>query len=276
MKRILLIVSCFSLLGVGIEDLIAMSSSCTEETTATTQAELPLFKSYKIESVDQLNEFMGRTSPQQLNKLDIHLADIVAKEHIKNAITEILDKCDSTLKMLDIGGNFLDAFLNTFKLERFKELNSLNLRGNQGIFIGNWLGQLTKLEYLNLRNTKLSQIPRGLENLQNLKYLNLSHNKLTDLSGDVIEKLSALEELNLSDNANLKLPIEALSRLHHLKVIRLFKTGIKEEDLPENIRRIANFEEQDSSVTMTPIDLEDICSEAPVYERDEYGDLYEI
>lgn len=144
-------------------------------------------------------------------------------------------------------------------LLRFKNLKTLWLgkKANKNL---NCLSQLTSLKSLSLRGIKLTDFSflknlklekltllwnsnndlHELAELKDLKEIKLFRiNKLSDIS--FIKNLKNLEVINLQCLKHVT-QLPDLSEHIHLKKLILFKTGIDEESLPDNLRKkISNW-----------------------------------
>ncbi|NVM19826.1 MAG: hypothetical protein HWN80_19140 [Candidatus Lokiarchaeota archaeon] len=115
-----------------------------------------------------------------------------------------------------------------------KSLTKLEMYDNSLKRIPTTIGELSNLESLSISNNKLEQIPESIRQLKTLKRLSLGHNYLKTLPENMIDDLSALENLFLDGN---KLPSK-YNRNFHKKDLLLrkdFSVFLKELDnLPEH------------------------------------------
>lgn len=150
-------------------------------------------------------------------------------------------------------------------------LRRLSLAGNPLTTVPDRIGELSELTHLNLAVAQLRDLPTGIGRLRNLTELDISHNCLTGLPAilgeleqlsvlsaralrdenvEVLTRLAALEQLDLSElrpwARSVLAPIDfphAITGLHRLKVLTL--TGINLHELPAELLDLACLEHLD-------------------------------
>jgi Leucine-rich repeat (LRR) protein len=118
-------------------------------------------------------------------------------------------------------------------------IKSLSLTGDFSV-LPDWIGYLTSLQKLEIESDNLSRLPEAIQNLPSLKklVLNISHNFLSIPVW--LEKLIALEELEISISSLRIYSLSGIQRIPPcLKKLRLHKWSI----LPKWECRFATFEE---------------------------------
>ncbi|MFX1493690.1 MAG: leucine-rich repeat domain-containing protein [Promethearchaeota archaeon] len=123
------------------------------------------------------------------------------------------------LELLDLEGNNIEhlSFHNGIP----NSLKVLNLNDNQLKNLPFSFGELYRLESLNLSNNQLTEIPDSLGHLSSLKNLNLGNNKLEKIP-DSIGDLKSLKYLNLNSNKLTVLP-ESIGLLRSLELLNIAK-----------------------------------------------------
>jgi len=118
-------------------------------------------------------------------------------------LIETLPYCVShlhNLRKLNLAFNNIKALPPSVRY--LKELQYLNMEGNDLQCIPEVVFSLSSLEVLVLSDNEIASLPHNLENLVNLKELHIDDNKLTELPVPLLQFLSRLDIINVSNNAN--------------------------------------------------------------------------
>lgn len=112
----------------------------------------------------------------------------------------------SSLELLDLSRNRLQQLSPSVgKLEKLKRLlldsNLLTFDGLPNVF-----GRLVHLEVLSIANNQLETIPESICRCNTLRRLVLNSNRLIHLPENLSLLFDTLEQLEIQDNANIKLP----------------------------------------------------------------------
>ncbi len=143
------------------------------------------------------------------------------------------------LQELNLAGNELSILLESLRL--LTQLEKLDLSANQLTELPDWIGQLTQLKTLNLSNNKLSELPESLGKLDQLSELQLSGNQFIQLP-ICLRQLGQLRSLTLSNNQLTSVP-EWLPELTHLQSISFYNNRIT--DLPPSLAKLKYLNEID-------------------------------
>lgn len=190
--------------------------------------------------------------PESLYKLN-HLEELNLSFHPIKKLTANFSKHFPNLKHLILHGLELPAIPNIYGLDldwstyqqfkttldttnvigiRYQAVNNNNDSPEQTIeaaklFLKTIAEELPHLQYLIFNNSEfgVDRLPAEIGNLAQLKVLDLAHNSLRVLHKN-IEKLLALEVVNLSNNRFSELP-EALLKLPKLKQLNLSENFIQ-------------------------------------------------
>jgi internalin A len=143
----------------------------------------------------------------------------------------------TALESLNLAGNAIETItLNPEVLP--KNLQKLDLRGNEATSISDLPINLTALTILDLSFNELTALPDSLGSLLHLKKLVLRSNQLIALPA-ALGKLAALEFIDLSRNRLTALP-DSLGKLLHLKQLDL--SNNKLTALPVTLGNLAALE----------------------------------
>ncbi len=120
---------------------------------------------------------------------------------------------------------------------RFKNLEELDLSGNQLTEIPEDIGKLTALRILRISVNSLTSLPKALQNLEKITYLDISYNQFEKFPY-VITQLPNIETLNISGNQ-----IPTISEdIGNLTQMRNLSCSInKLTKLPKNIGKLSNL-----------------------------------
>ncbi|KAJ3448768.1 hypothetical protein M0812_01251 [Anaeramoeba flamelloides] len=165
----------------------------------------------------------------------------------------------SNLKRFEINGNNLKTIGKGF--QRLKKLKMFEADGNELVGIDQEVFQLPKLEKLSLSNNNLKElcdgqvedlteslielklsnnkftsIPVLVTNLKNLKCLNLEGNNISEIYSRHIDKLTQLEELNVSKNDLHFMGDDLFNYLTNLKKLLIHENKLRL--LPNSIDRL--------------------------------------
>ncbi|MFO7864636.1 MAG: leucine-rich repeat domain-containing protein [Salinivirgaceae bacterium] len=102
---------------------------------------------------------------------------------------------------------------------KLKQLEIIDLSGNDLHTLPKELGQLENLRELYLQNNCLATLPDSIVQLVNLEVLDLSYNSLENLPED-FNSLKKLRVLNLNSNALTRLP-DSIGNLSNLEVLNI-------------------------------------------------------
>jgi len=167
-----------------------------------------------------------------------------------------------TAEVLNLSGQMLTEL--PAEVGQLLKLKRLDLWKNRLTKLPEQIALLTNLEELILTDNLLTELPEGISELTNLKTLSLSKNKLAQLPDSIIKlknvttfaaewnnlgaacfvkicQLTALDDLNLAHNENLKLIPPDIKNLTNLLVLDLTFVGIS--ILPEEICNLTLLEE---------------------------------
>eukprot|EP00866_Antonospora_locustae_P000384 jgi/Antlo1/384/174 len=152
------------------------------------------------------------------------------------------------VQMLEVAGtslNYRERWLREIPREVFeaKDLEELDLSGNQLTELPEEIGRLKRLKVLGLGGNWLKALPESIGDLSMLKDLLLHNNQLTALP-ETIGQMSQLQVLDISDNELTALP-EAIGRLERLQ--KLCLTSNRLTALPETIGRLERLQMLDLS-----------------------------
>ncbi|XP_046492704.1 chaoptin isoform X1 [Neodiprion pinetum] len=154
------------------------------------------------------------------------------------------------LEDVDLSNNMLIG-VNEFAFSQVARLKTLDLSGNKLESVDELaFHNSTQLQTIRLANNNLELLSeRTMEGILRLKYLDLSNNKLTSLPETMFDssRLRALENINLSGNKFVQIPVRALQKqsqsLYSLnmannKLVEVFSqdtvSNVKELDLSGN------------------------------------------
>lgn len=111
------------------------------------------------------------------------------------------------------------------KLHEFKQMEHLNMHGNELSYIPEEIKSLTKLTRLYLGDNNLHCLPDVFDHFPHLKKASFKQNSLVHLPPS-FSTLHQLENLDISDNALLNIPV-ALLELESLKVLNVERNRIQ-------------------------------------------------
>lgn len=135
-----------------------------------------------------------------------------------------IENLDFSVTQIILDGNPIDLSASIDVLEKFKNLQSISLKGCSIKFVPAKLIALKRLRSIDLSDNDLSFLPYSFKDFAQLRFLDLSGNSL-DSMGFKLSRLYDLKSLDLSNNANLSLANQDLSLLNTEK---LKLNGIKE------------------------------------------------
>jgi Leucine-rich repeat (LRR) protein len=212
------------------------------------------------------------------DSLDLSYMDLVDyNEHLREA-----EKKNDSEKILNLLlNNNLIKEINTFNLNRFNQLETIDFSFNYIEFIPDELNKLKnlrvlilkenalhdnsfgkkildnfkKLEILNLSGNSLTQFPYQLLAMESLKEIYLGANKIKILPKNYDKLVNSLELLYLGGNLIQNVP-EELSQLTKLKTLNLSDNRIS--NLPATLARLRNLKSlalHNNSLTTLPIQL---------------------
>ena len=149
-----------------------------------------------------------------------------------NKITNIdnIDKLKN-LQFIDLNGNQLTNI--PLKLSLLLKLQTLDLSHNKLYAIPKEIGKLTALQTLDLSHNRLSNLPMELSELSNLEYLYLQNNQLNSISSE-LSNLNHLYFINLSENKITKIP-DSFCQLKKMKEIIISKDSL---NVPECLKTL--------------------------------------
>ncbi|XP_058071079.1 receptor-like protein 15 [Magnolia sinica] len=132
----------------------------------------------------------------------------------------------SSLKSLDLGGNYLEDFFPSKDLANLSKLEALDLgyNGLNGSLVLQAFCNLEHLQELALRHNELEgSLPPCLSNLSSLQLLDLSDNRLSGkISSSLISSLTMIRFLSLSANRFVgSLSFSSFANLSKLEVVEL-------------------------------------------------------
>ncbi len=142
-----------------------------------------------IESIDQLSAF---TEPSSLFGTSSGIINL-SNSKLRTIPYDIPLNSTSLLLSDNRFSDFPDG------INRYKNLEYLDLSGNKLRNVSPEIGDITKLHYLDLSRNRLTTLPADMAKLKSLRELNLSNNKLKEIPPTLCE-LKGLRLLNLRGN----------------------------------------------------------------------------
>ena len=156
------------------------------------------------------------------------------------------------LQRLNLSGNDLSSVPES--LGQLKQLRELNLSGNQISSVPESIGQLKQLQELDLHSNPLSSLPRSLGQLEQLQVLCLYDTQLSSVPGS-IGQLKQLRWLYLFGNEISSVP-ESLGQLKQLQELDL--SGNQISSVPGSLGQLTALELldlSDNQLTFLPASL---------------------
>ena len=146
------------------------------------------------------------------------LLDSVALAHLEEItnLDSALKNPDKVIKLV-LRKKHLKKFPE--EIQKFKNLQYLDVSKNSIKELPDWIGDLTQLQYLACSKTGLEHIPGQIGKLKNLKYINLNQNEIVLLP----PQFGEMEKLEIADlwSNNLSDFPATLEKLKKLKVMDL-------------------------------------------------------
>lgn len=141
----------------------------------------------------------------------------------------------------------------------FSEVRALNLKGCKASAeqVGAFIKGFSELQKLDLSSSELTAIPVAAGDLRHISHLDLSNNRIVvDAGGQqVLNKLQAIEYLDLSANPLQTLAVNAMT---HLKALNLRATALQAWPVgAESLPALEWLDLRESPVTSLPVQLAD-------------------
>ncbi len=122
-------------------------------------------------------------------------------------------------------------------LLKFKNLEELDLSGNNIMVLPEELGNLEKLRVLNINSNRLQRLPASIKKCKELSHLGIAYNKLK-IYPDEINALTSLQTLDISGNSLIDIP-EEIGNLTNLNALYCSHNSLS--FLPENIGKLTKL-----------------------------------
>jgi tetratricopeptide (TPR) repeat protein len=177
--------------------------------------------------------------------LDIYLRIIKQKDGSQVAMQNVMESSDRISRMISDGGsmafgsssgviNLSNSKLRNMPYDLPLNSSSLILSDNRFRDFPDGLNRYKDLEYLDISGNRLRNVSASIGDLSKLHYLDLSNNRIDDLPNDM-SKLKNLRELNLSNNKLKGVPM-MLCQLKGLRLLNLKGNKIRHEDVMNLVR----------------------------------------
>jgi Leucine-rich repeat (LRR) protein len=182
--------------------------------------EIENFKNLTVLNVSR-NEL--HSLPEWLGSMtNLRELDISENTQIKSLPDNFNRLCNlETLHISDTNIVKVPQYIREFKKLKILSLGYVYLE-NKPITVGQWIGELSKLESLYLFSVK--NIPESICNLQNLKRLEIKYSKITTLPKS-IGKLSTLKELTIECCRYFREMPSTIGELASLEKLELWGIG---------------------------------------------------
>jgi hypothetical protein len=195
---------------------------------------------------------MGQTENADANfrkSLDIYSRIIKQKDGSQVALQSVIESRDRISKMVSGDGrgtfgnssgviNLSNSKLRSMPYDLPLNSTSLILSDNRFRDFPDGLNRYKDLEYLDISGNRLRNVSASVGDLNKLHYLDLSNNRIADLPND-LSKLKNLRELNLSNNKLKGVPM-MLCELKGLRLLNLKGNKIRHEDVMNLVRCLPN------------------------------------
>ncbi|MCO5249964.1 MAG: leucine-rich repeat domain-containing protein [Candidatus Kapabacteria bacterium] len=177
--------------------------------------------------------------------LDIYSRIIKQSDGSQVAMQNVMESSGRISKMLSDGGsmafgsssgviNLSNSKLRNMPYDLPLNSSSLILSDNRFRDFPDGLNRYKDLEYLDISGNRLRNVSASIGDLNKLHYLDLSNNRIDDLPNDM-SKLKNLRELNLSNNKLKEVPM-MLCELKGLRLLNLKGNKIRHEDVMNLVR----------------------------------------
>lgn len=168
----------------------------------------------------------------------------IMRKGSKNYIStiEIAEKCDKPDTVTRLYFNQLDLQSVPQVVYRFKNLEELDLSKNQLTELPAELTTMPRLKRLHLNFNYLKNESVHFTKNKHLESINLQENELTNIPPEV-KKNKRLNSLWIGNNTLSSLDNQSFRGLRRLKVINLYKSGLK--TLPTSVKKLKRLKELD-------------------------------
>lgn len=159
---------------------------------------------------------------------------------------------------LDLSSKDLTEFPESWRIEKFSNLQLLRLSDNRISILPSTLGLVTSLTELDLQQNQLKALPDSIGDLKNLTDLNIERNLIRNFP-KTVGKLSNLVSLSASSNRLVSIPEE----LGDLNLTGLWLDNNLLMTIPQSIGYITTLTElclQDNRLISLPSSLEKLSS----------------
>lgn len=124
-------------------------------------------------------------------------------------------------------------------LFRFKNLQELDLSGNNIMILPDEIGNFEQLQVLNINSNRLQKIPISIKKLKKLTHLGIAYNKFK-IYPDEINEITTLQTLDISGNQLIDIP-EQIGNLKSLNALYCSHNNLTE--LPKNIGHLTELKD---------------------------------
>ena len=175
-----------------------------------------------------------RNAQELINEAILNNAKILHLNNLGLGLARIPDSLELLvdLKTLSLNNNELNFLPNS--LQKLKNLQCIDVSGNNLYNLPDWIGSLNNLKEIILSDNLLTSLPKSLISLKFLKLLHINNNAFNDLP-EWFGELQQLENLDISENKITIWP-DSMGKLKNLKFMVL--TGNDLKKLPEWIGNV--------------------------------------